>query len=148
VAVARASVEVDPGWPLVIDVAEEWYAKPEGPNVLVSPADETPTEPCDAKPEELDVALALERVNQATTLGLRSVVSAWSGLRTFAPDRNPVVGFDPVAPGLFWLAGQGGYGIQTALALARLTAGLIVDGAPPPELAALSLDRLSPSRFT
>jgi D-arginine dehydrogenase len=129
-AVARAA-GVDPAWPLVSDVAEGFYFRPEGDGVLVSPADETPSEPCDARPDDLDVARALDNVNAATTLGLRSVRTAWAGLRTFAPDRNPVVGPDPAEPSFVWLAGQGGYGIQTAPALARLAAGA---GPVPPEL--------------
>jgi D-arginine dehydrogenase len=127
-AVARAS-GVDPAWPLVSDVAEGFYFRPEGDGVLVSPADETPSEPCDARPDDLDVARALDNVNAATTLGLRSIRTAWAGLRTFAPDRNPVVGPDPAEPSFVWLAGQGGYGIQTAPALARLAAG--ADPIPP-----------------
>ena len=138
-AVARAA-GVERGWPIVADVGETFYFRPEGAGVLVSPADETPSEPCDARPEDVDVALAVERVNAATVLGLRSVVTAWAGLRTFAPDRNPVTGLDPAAPGLWWLAGQGGYGIQIAPALARLAAAAIVgtgDAVP----AALSVAR-------
>jgi D-arginine dehydrogenase len=137
-AVARAT-GVDRGWPLVADVGETFYFRPEGAGVLVSPADETPSEPCDARPEDLDVALAVERVNEATTLGLRSVVTAWAGLRTFAPDRKPVTGPDPAAPGLFWLGGQGGYGIQIAPALARLAATAVTGGTVP--------DALSVARF-
>jgi D-arginine dehydrogenase len=137
-AVCRAG-GVDPAWPLISDVGETFYFRPEGAGVLLSPADETPSEPCDARPEDADVALAIERVNAATTLGLRSVVTAWAGLRTFAPDRDPVVGPDPAAPGLWWLAGQGGYGIQTAPALARLVAAAVT-GEPVP--AALSVARL------
>ncbi|GAA0813195.1 NAD(P)/FAD-dependent oxidoreductase [Spirilliplanes yamanashiensis] len=136
-AVARAD-GVDRTWPLVSDVAETFYFRPEGAGVLLSPADETPSEPCDARPDELDVALAIERVNAATTLGLRSVVTAWAGLRTFAPDRNPVAGPDPAAPGLWWLAGQGGYGIQTAPELARLVAASVAGGDVP---AAVSVAR-------
>jgi D-arginine dehydrogenase len=138
-AVARAS-GVDPTWPLVSDVAESFYFRPEGTGVLVSPADETPSEPCDARPDDLDVARALDNVNAATTLGLRSVRTAWAGLRTFAPDRNPVVGPDPAEPSFVWLAGQGGYGIQTAPALARLAADSVTGGAVP---AAFAPGRLS-----
>ena len=100
IAVCRVPSEaaLDPAGPLVCDAAHTWYFKPEGPNVLVSPADETPSPPCDARADEADVALGIERVNEATTLGLRSVVSAWAGLRTFAPDRVPVVGEDPRCP--------------------------------------------------
>ncbi|HEY8545331.1 MAG TPA: FAD-dependent oxidoreductase, partial [Acidimicrobiales bacterium] len=93
IGVARSPRPVDPAWPLVATVDEGCYFRPEGPHLLVSPADETPSEPCDARPEEADVALAIERVNRVTDLGLRSVVTSWAGLRTFAPDRNPVVGF-------------------------------------------------------
>jgi D-arginine dehydrogenase len=109
--------------------------------VLISPADETPSEPVDARPDELAVALAIERVNTATTLGLRSVITAWAGLRTFAPDRNPVVGPDPAEPALVWLAGQGGYGIQIAPALASLAARSVTSGASAVPAA------LSPARF-
>jgi D-arginine dehydrogenase len=142
-AVVRAS-GVGRDWPIVGDVGETFYFRPEGVGVLVSPADETPSEPCDARPDDIDVALAIERVNAATVLGLRSVHTAWAGLRTFAPDRQPVAGADPAAPGLFWLAGQGGYGIQIAPALARLAAGAVTgEGAPVP--AALSVARFRSS---
>ncbi|MFC7275859.1 NAD(P)/FAD-dependent oxidoreductase [Paractinoplanes rhizophilus] len=138
-AVARAD-DVDRSWPLIGDVGETFYFRPEGAGVLVSPADETPSEPCDARPLDEDVARAIERVNEATTLGLRSVRTAWAGLRTFAPDRQPVTGADPAAPGLFWVAGQGGYGIQIAPALARLAAGAVT-GAGEPVPADLSVAR-------
>ncbi|MGH9216197.1 MAG: FAD-dependent oxidoreductase, partial [Acidimicrobiales bacterium] len=118
------------------------------PHVLLSPADETPSEPCDARPEEADIARAIERVNGATNLGIRSVVTAWAGLRTFAVDRAPVMGFDPDVPGLFWLAGQGGYGIQTAPALARLAAGVLRGDRSPASFApGLDPVALSPGRF-
>ena len=151
IAVCRvpAGSVLDVAGPLVSDAAHSWYFKPEGPNVLVSPADETPSEPCDARPEEADVALGIERVNEATTLGLRSVVTTWAGLRTFAPDGVPVVGEDPACAGLFWLAGQGGYGIQTAPALARCLAGLVTEGRIPVDVAArgVTAAHLSPARF-
>jgi D-arginine dehydrogenase len=146
VAIARTSVVVDAAAPLVADVDERFYVKPEGPNVLVSPADETPSEPCDARPDEVDVALALDRINAATTLGLRSVVSAWAGLRTFAPDRNTVVGPDPRVDGLVWCAGQGGYGIQSAPAVAAVVAHLVA-GTPLPRGLAPVVPALSPGRF-
>jgi D-arginine dehydrogenase len=145
IAIGRTARPLARTSPLVADVDEHFYFRPEGPHVLVSPADETPSEPCDVRPDEADVALALERVNEATTLGIRSVVAAWAGLRTFAPDRNPVVGFDPEVPGLFWLACQGGYGIQMAPALARLAAAL-VRGQPCP-VPGVDLAKLSPTRF-
>lgn len=137
-AVARAG-RVDPAWPLVSDVDEGFYFRPEAAGILLSPADETPSEPCDARADEVAVALAIERVNQATTLGLRSVHSAWAGLRTFAPDRNPVVGPDPEVPSFHWLAGQGGFGIQTAPALARLAAAAVAGGSVPGALSAARL---------
>ena len=131
IALATGPTPVDPAWPLVVDAADRFYFRPEGTRVLVSPADETPTDPGDARPDELDVALALDRVNAATTLGLRSVHTAWAGLRTFAPDGVPVVGAWPDHPGFVFLAGQGGYGIQLAPALAVLGAD-VARGAPPP----------------
>jgi D-arginine dehydrogenase len=115
-------------WPLVADVSEQFYFKPEsGQHVLVSPADETPTQPADVRPIDEDIALAIDRVNEATTLQLRHVRTAWAGLRTFAPDRGPVVGYDPEGEGFFWFAGQGGYGIQMAPALARVGAYLATE---------------------
>lgn len=148
IAIARADAAGTDSWPLVADVDEQFYFRPEGPHMLISPEDETPTDPGDAQADEVDVALAIERVNQATTLRIRSVVTTWAGLRTFAPDRNPVVGFDPDVPGLFWLAGQGGYGIQIAPALARLAAELL-RARPVPGALPLAFDPqdLSPARF-
>lgn len=140
VAVARASRPIDPDWPFVIDLGGECYFKPEGPHILVSPADETPDVPGDARADEVDVALALDRVNELTDLGLRSVQSSWAGLRTFAADGNPVVGFDPDVPGLFWFAGQGGYGIQMAPALAEVGAALLIGAPTPDHVAAEGLD--------
>ena len=135
-------------WPLVADVDDRFYFKPEGPQLLCSLADETPSAPCDAQPEQADVALAIERINGATTLGLRHVRRAWAGLRSFVADRTPVVGMDPDTPGFCWLAGQGGYGIQTAPATARATAQLVLDGRLPHDLVEMGVteDDLSPSR--
>lgn len=135
-------------WPLVISADETFYFKPEGPGQLLgSPADEHLDRPGDARPQEIDVAAGIEAVNRATTLAIRAVRSTWAGLRTFSPDRVPVVGFDPQVPGFFWCAGQGGTGIQTAPAIARLTADLIGDDVPAGDLAALE-PQLSPKRFT
>ncbi|MCY3618088.1 MAG: FAD-dependent oxidoreductase, partial [Acidimicrobiaceae bacterium] len=93
-------------WPLVVGADESFYFKPEGADqILASPADEDPMEPCDVKPREIDVAAGIEAINRATTLDVRSIRSTWAGLRTFAPDRMPVVGFDPGADGFFWCAG-------------------------------------------
>jgi D-arginine dehydrogenase len=118
-------------WPLVADVDEGFYFKPEGPHLLCSLADETPSPPCDAKPDEADVALALDHINAATTLDLRHVRAAWAGLRTFSPDRVPVVGRDPDVPTFVWLVGQGGFGIQTAPALARACADAALRNVEP-----------------
>lgn len=126
-------------WPMIMDVGGEWYAEPEAGGLLVSPADETPTDPCDVQPDELDVALAIDRVNAALGLSIRAIRRAWAGLRTFCPDRRPTVGADPDHPGFVWLVGQGGGGIKTAPAMAQLAADAIVDGVAPP--AALAPDR-------
>jgi D-arginine dehydrogenase len=136
-------------WPMVSDIGDRFYFKPDGPRLLVSPADETPSAPCDARPDELDVAVALERVNTYTTLGLRHVASAWAGLRTFAPDYSPVVGARAGHPGFVFFAGQGGYGIQMAPALARTGAALVLDGELPADVAAAGVTTadLSPDRF-
>jgi D-arginine dehydrogenase len=120
---APADATID-HWPFLIDVDEQFYFKPEAGKLLISPADETPSPPCDAQPEELDVALAIDRVQAAADLPVRRVLRSWAGLRSFVADRCPVVGFDTAAPGFFWLAAQGGYGIQTAPALSVLAAAL------------------------
>ncbi len=113
-------------WPVVGDVCHTWYFKPEaGGKLMVSPGDETPMPPCDVRPDELDIALTVDRFEQAVNLPVRRVEHSWAGLRTFAPDGTLVIGWDPRAEGFFWLAGQGGYGIQTAPAAARLAAALI-----------------------
>ena len=118
-------------WPLVIDAQESFYFKPDAGVLLISPANEDPVSPQDVQPEELDVAIAVDRVETATTLHIRQVRRKWAGLRSFVADKSPVVGFAPDAPGFFWLAGQGGYGIQTAPAMGELTAAL-VRGLPVP----------------
>lgn len=136
-------------WPLVMDIAGRYYCEPEPGGLLISPADESTSEPVDAQPDELDVALALERVREATGLPLRSVRRAWAGLRTFAPDRVPVLGEDPRAAGFFWLAGQGGAGIKTAPAMAALLAVAIDGGRTPGDAQALgvTLEGLSAQRL-
>jgi len=141
---------IDTGrWPLVIDAGETGYFKPEAGKLLVSSADETPVPPSDVQPEELDVAVAIERLTERTTIAVRHVERRWAGLRSFVADQTPVVGFDPMADGFFWLAGQGGYGIQAAEGLARSAAALIRDGALPGDIAGLGLApaMLSPARF-
>jgi D-arginine dehydrogenase len=137
------------GWPFVIDAHERWYFKPEGPNILGSAASEIPVEPCDARAPELDVALGIERVNQLTTLGVRSVMNTWAGLRTFTPDRSPCVGFDPANARFLWLVGQGGYGIMTSPAMGEVAASLVLNGGLPRRIEDFGISRepLSPSRF-
>jgi D-arginine dehydrogenase len=132
-------------WPLVADAAEAWYAKPDAGRMLCSPADETPAPPGDARPDEVDVARALDVLRERTTLAVRSVARAWAGLRTFAPDRVPVVGPDPEHPGFVWCVGQGGYGVQTAPAIAAVLAALVT-GAPPP-VAPEVVTALAPERL-
>jgi D-arginine dehydrogenase len=128
VVIARPGQPVARDWPVVADVGETWYFKPEAGALLMSPGDETEVLPGNAKPDPLDVALALERVNAVTTLALRSVRTSWAGLRTFAPDRMPVVGPHPDEPALFSFVGQGGYGVQMAPALAQAGAELFRTG--------------------
>lgn len=148
VLIELAGMPVSDEWPLTIDVEEAYYFKPDAGLLLVSPADETPVEPCDAQPEELDVATAIDRVERATTMAIRRVRRSWAGLRSFAPDRSPVIGFDAAAPGFFWLAGQGGYGIQTAPAAAKLAAALIRGEAPPEPLGGLDPTAVATRRFS
>ena len=146
IAIAAGPEPVDPAWPLVADIAERFYFRPEAGALLISPADETPSEPGDAKPDDLDVAVALERVNEVTTLRLRTVRTAWAGLRTFAPDRGPVVGAWSDHPGFAFFAGQGGYGIQMAPALAAVGAAVITGERVPDDIA-VTAAQLSPDRF-
>lgn len=132
-------------WPLFASVTDAWYAKPEAGKLMVSPADEDPVDPHDAWPEDMVLAEGLWRFEQAVTMKVTRVERSWAGLRSFVPDRTPVAGFAPDAEGFFWLAGQGGYGIQTAPALSRLAADLVQGHAPalaPEVVAALAPDRL------
>lgn len=136
-------------WPLTIDAAETGYFKPDAGKLLVSPADETPVAPSDVQPEELDIAIAVDRLIERTTIAVTHVERKWAGLRSFAADKIPVIGFDPLASGFFWLAGQGGYGIQAAEGLARSAAMLIGAGRLPADIAAAGLNpgMLSPERL-
>lgn len=135
-------------WPMLCDVKERFYFKPEAGKLLASPADETPSEPCDAYVDDMDVALCVERIQAVADVPVRRAPKSWAGLRTFAPDRTPVIGFDAQAKGFFWLAGQGGYGVQTAPAIARLAAALLLDQPLPDDLGAQGLAAaVSPSRF-
>ncbi|SEA83319.1 NAD(P)/FAD-dependent oxidoreductase [Rubrimonas cliftonensis] len=128
-------------WPLIVSAAETFYAKPEAGRLMVSPADEDAVEPHDAWPDEMVLAEGLHRYEQAVTTPVTRVERSWAGLRTFAPDRTPVVGFSAAAEGFFWLAGQGGYGVQTAPALSRLAADLVAGRAAAlPETVVRALD--------
>jgi len=117
--------------PFVIEAADRFYFKADGDDLMCSPVDETPTEPGDARPDPLDVALALERVEEVTRLGLRSVRTSWAGLRSFVADRRPVVGEWPEAPGFAFVAAQGGSGIETAPALSAYAAAVLTGQQPP-----------------
>jgi D-arginine dehydrogenase len=135
--------------PFLYDVDESFYVKPEGDQMLCSPADRTPSEPVDARADTLEIARSLDEIREVTTIPARSVRASWAGLRTFSPDENLVIGPDPRVEGFFWLAGQGGYGVQTAPALARYAAASILDEDTPADVVALGLrpDRISPRRF-
>jgi D-arginine dehydrogenase len=137
------------GWPLVNDVEQAFYFKPDAGQLLISPADVEPSTPSDAQAEDYEVALAIDRLQRATTIPVHRVIRKWAGLRTFAADESPVAGEDPSASGFFWLAGQGGYGIKTAPALSRVIAALVLERDLPEAVAArgVSAAELSPSRF-
>lgn len=136
--------------PAVVNVNEDWYVKPEAGRFLGSPADETPSLPTDAQPEDLDLAIAVDRIETATTLKVGRFHSRWAGLRSFVADKSPVVGFEPGLEGFFWLAGQGGYGIQTSAGLGMTSAALARDAALPDEVSSegLSATDLAPNRAT
>jgi D-arginine dehydrogenase len=133
--------------PLVLDLRGEFYFKPEHGRLWLSPHDETPSEPCDAAPEELDVALAIDRFEQVVDWQVTTLERKWAGLRSFAPDRLPVYGYDPRAEGFFWFAGQGGFGIQTAPAAARIGAQLLLGQEPDTMTQALDPALYSPARL-
>lgn len=132
---APAGIPVD-RWPLVTDADDGFYFKPEAGKLLLSPADATPTVAGDVQPEDLDVAIAVDRFEQAVSFSVDRVTHRWAGLRTFAADGSPVIGWDTEVDGFFWLAGQGGYGIQTAPMAARAAAALVLDAGLPNQLIA------------
>jgi len=133
------------GLPFAKTVGDELYFAPESGRLFASPMDEVPSEPTDAQPDDYEVALAAFRMEERTTVKIERIHSKWAGLRTFAPDRHPVVGFAPDATGFFWLAGQGGFGLQTSPAMARIAA-LLINGGPWP-IADIRPEQLSPDRF-
>ncbi len=130
---AALSIEA---WPMIVDIDEQFYMKPDAGKLLLSPADETPSAPCDAQPEDLDIAICVDRIEKAFDLSVRRIDHKWAGLRSFVADKCPVVGFDPKAEGFFWLAGQGGYGIQSVPALSRAAAALVLGEALPDDIQA------------
>ncbi len=136
-------------WPLVVDVDQSFYFKADGEQLLCSLADETPSPPCDARPEEIDVARAIERINEVTDLQIRSVRSQWAGLRTFVTDKAMVIGPDPDERSFIWLVAQGGTGIQTAPAAGELAAARTRGEPIPRTLAAVGVDvaALAPERL-
>jgi len=135
--------------PMTIDMEEAFYLKPESGQFLVSPANEDPMPPCDVQPEEMDIAICLDRIERAFDMPITRPRSAWAGLRSFVADKSPVAGFSDVVDGFFWLAGQGGYGIQTSPALARVAACLAQGQALPSDVMAegLSAGMLAPARL-
>jgi len=133
------------GLPFAKTVGDELYFAPESGRLFASPMDEVPSDPCDAQPDEYEVALAAHRMEERTLLKVERIHSRWAGLRTFTPDRHPAVGFASDAEGFFWLAGQGGYGLQTSPALAAIVESLIA-GAPW-SVTDVAADALSPARF-
>lgn len=137
-------------WPFTKTIGEGFYFLPEGAGrLLASPMDETPTDPCDAQPEEEDIALAAWRIEEGTTMEVRRIEHKWSGLRTFAPDNAPVAGFAPDARGFFWLAGQGGFGLQTSPAMAIAAEAVLFGMDWPEELRAhdIAPEALKPERL-
>jgi D-arginine dehydrogenase len=137
-------------WPLTIGIAEDWYLKPDAGMLLGSPANAEPVPPQDIQPEEIDIALAIARIEEMTTLTIRRPTRTWAGLRSFVADGDLVGGFDRQAPGFFWVAAQGGYGIQTSAAMGEACAAL-ARGLPLPERIAaygLTAEMLSPARLS
>lgn len=133
--------------PLVLDINGNFYFKPDNARLWLSPHDEIPSEPCDAAPEEIDVAIAIDRFQQVTDWRIEAVERRWAGLRSFTPDRLPAYGFDPACEGFFWFAGQGGFGIQTAPAAARLGAQLLLGQGPDAMTARIDPAAYAPDRL-
>lgn len=141
---APGGMDLD-GLPFTKTVADELYFAPESGRLLASPMDEVPSDPCDAQPDEYEVALAAYRMEERTIVEVATIHSRWAGLRSFTPDRHPAVGFADDADGFFWLAGQGGFGLQTSPAMAAVAESLIVGTAWP--VANVTPQALSPARF-
>jgi D-arginine dehydrogenase len=134
--------------PLIDDAQGTFYFKGEGDSsIWLSPHDEIATDPCDAAPEEIDIATAIDRFEHVVDWPIERVERSWAGLRTFAPDRLPIYGFDSEERTFFWCVGQGGFGIQTSAAAARLGASVLLNEAPDPSLAHIDAGTFSPGRF-
>ena len=133
------------GLPFAKTVGDELYFAPESGRLFASPMDEVPDDPCDAQPDDYEVALAAHRMEERTTVTVERILSKWAGLRTFTPDRHPACGFSGEAEGFFWLVGQGGFGLQTSPAMAEIVASMIANGGWP--VAEVSPADLSPDRF-
>jgi D-arginine dehydrogenase len=135
--------------PYIADINESFYFKPDAGLIMMSPCDETLSPPCDIRPDPVDIAESLERFKNATNIAIKSIKSEWAGLRTFSRDRNPIIGFDHRCDDFFWLAGQGGYGIQTAPAITALSRSLLCNEALPHHLIVQGIDPrdYSPERF-
>jgi D-arginine dehydrogenase len=149
----RTIIAVDPpprtdiaAWPFAHSVAGDFYMLAEAGRLLVSPVDEVADDPCDAQPDDYDIALAADRLEHYTSIRVARIAHRWAGLRTFAADRVPTAGFAPGAPGFFWLAGQGGYGLQTAPAMAEIVEALVT-GAPWPAGLAAAPAQIRPERL-
>ncbi len=147
VAVLRVDPAAPADLPLVLDINGGFYFKPDGGRLWLSPHDEIPSAPCDAAPEELDVAVAIDRFQQVTDWRIAAVEHRWAGLRSFAPDRMPVYGNASDTEGFFWFAGQGGFGIQTAPAAARLAAQMLLGQGADAMTSGIDRAMFSPARF-
>lgn len=136
-------------WPLTVGVDEDWYFKPDAGMLLGSPANEDPVEPQDVQPEEMDIAMGIHRIEAMTTMQIRRPTRTWAGLRSFVADGDLIGGFDPECEGFFWVAAQGGYGIQTSPAMGRACAALAAGESLPADIAAFGLTAgmLAPGRL-
>lgn len=152
----RTMIVIDPpagmavgDWPFTKTATDDFYMLPDSGRLMASPVDEVPSEPCDAQPEEYDIALAAWQAEQYTNLPVGRIAHRWAGLRSFVADRVPTAGFAPDAPGFFWLAGQGGYGIQTAPAMAAITAATVIGEMWPDHLTArgVTAAQINPERL-
>lgn len=136
-------------WPMVNDIDETFYFKPDAGRILASPEEATPMPPCDVQPDEYDIAVTVDRIERATTMKIPRLDNTWAGLRSFFPDGVPALGFDPRIEGFFWLAGQGGYGITTSDAMARLATAQLLERNTPEDLLRIGVDpaAIDPARL-